>query len=362
MSAGGVLNTERSVKTGQRWYIRFLAAHGKDPHTPGVVGLKGLSDREAAVTLAGFCAWVRRASKHGLAWSSITCYCSAVTRLLADLGRPRLGAHRDLIRYRRALRRSMGYRPKRKLAVTPAFVGKVLRRLDRSTPEGASLGAAICTAWGGLLRNAEYCTHLEHDGVRTAALRVGDLHLVYGHGRGRPATELHIFIRQSKIDVLGVGETVVILATGLTLCAVAAVEHWLSLSKPRRSTSPAFLNRSGHMLTHADVAKVLKATAVAHGMQSDWVSTHSLRSGAATTLFCNGASDTIIKGMGRWASDCWLRYLRSMRQGTSTRRHFATLTDARAGTEGRLVHDEPFRFELHAAEAAQAIAEGGLEG
>ena len=38
-------------------------------------------------------------------------------------------------------------------------------------------------------------------------------------------------------------------------------------------------------------------------------STHSLRSGGATALFEAGCDDTTIKQHGRWASDCFQRYI-----------------------------------------------------
>ena len=39
--------------------------------------------------------------------------------------------------------------------------------------------------------------------------------------------------------------------------------------------------------------------------------THSLRIGGATALYAAGASETIIRTLGRWSSDCFRLYVRA---------------------------------------------------
>ena len=49
------------------------------------------------------------------------------------------------------------------------------------------------------------------------------------------------------------------------------------------------------------------------GETSSEYGTHSMRIGGATALFAQGASDTIIRTMGRWSSDIHRLYVRACR-------------------------------------------------
>ena len=40
------------------------------------------------------------------------------------------------------------------------------------------------------------------------------------------------------------------------------------------------------------------------------INTHSFRIGGASAALSSGASDSMIRSLGRWTSDCYLRYLR----------------------------------------------------
>ena len=47
------------------------------------------------------------------------------------------------------------------------------------------------------------------------------------------------------------------------------------------------------------------------GENPDHFGTHSLRIGGATALFAGGASETVIRTMGRWSSDLHRLYVRA---------------------------------------------------
>jgi hypothetical protein len=59
------------------------------------------------------------------------------------------------------------------------------------------------------------------------------------------------------------------------------------------------------------VNSTIKELMVAAGESADGFSTHSLRIGGATALFASGASETIIRTMGRWSSDLHRLYVRA---------------------------------------------------
>ena len=55
--------------------------------------------------------------------------------------------------------------------------------------------------------------------------------------------------------------------------------------------------------------KMLKTTLQKAGVDHKNYSTHSFRSGGATWAFNSGVPGEIIKIVGNWKSDCYLKYL-----------------------------------------------------
>ena len=54
---------------------------------------------------------------------------------------------------------------------------------------------------------------------------------------------------------------------------------------------------------------------------------HSLRIGGATALAYSGAPEHVIKALGRWRSDAYLRYLRECREEMNFYAHCITDAD-----------------------------------
>eukprot|EP00656_Telonema_subtile_P045481 TRINITY_DN5172_c0_g1_i2.p1 TRINITY_DN5172_c0_g1~~TRINITY_DN5172_c0_g1_i2.p1 ORF type:complete len:580 (+),score=92.34 TRINITY_DN5172_c0_g1_i2:2542-4281(+) len=63
------------------------------------------------------------------------------------------------------------------------------------------------------------------------------------------------------------------------------------------------------VLSRAKLALVLKAGALACGVESSRVATHSLRRGGASAYACAGVPDLDIQRFGRWTSDGYKRYI-----------------------------------------------------
>ena len=91
---------------------------------------------------------------------------------------------------------------------------------------------------------------------------------------------------------------------------------------------------SGDMITKA-LKESAKATYNQHGIDPSLISTHSLRSGGATSLLCANVDATTIRLIGRWKSDAMLQYLR-----TQT----AAITH---DLSNRMVHSSAISFTQH---------------
>ena len=110
---------------------------------------------------------------------------------------------------------------------------------------------------------------------------------------------LAVTIRRSKTDQAGEGRQVAICyGADPTCCPVRAVKAWLSTSGI--TSGPLFrsINKGGNVaankLAGMSVARIIKKTAEAAGLDPDLYAGHSLRSGFATTAARNGASEAAI--------------------------------------------------------------------
>jgi hypothetical protein len=68
---------------------------------------------------------------------------------------------------------------------------------------------------------------------------------------------------------------------------------------------------SGQPLRYDTVMATVKELMRAIGEDPSEFGTHSLRIGGATALFAAGASETVIRTMGRWSSDIHRLYVRA---------------------------------------------------
>ena len=109
------------------------------------------------------------------------------------------------------------------------------------------------------------------------------------------------------------------------------------------------MDRQRNILTHVMISEALKWAATDMGHKASDYASHSLRIGGATALKAAGWDDESIRRFGRWASDCWRRYVYSPR---SDRRRPCM----RPTTSQR---DEPVRASLPGFELA-LFSRGGL--
>ena len=112
------------------------------------------------------------------------------------------------------------------------------------------------------------------------------------------------WVKTSKTDPFRHGATVRIAATFDKLCPVGAMRNYLALHDSHNG--PLFNFLDGKLLTRKSIHALL---VISLPTESD-LNTHSFRIGGASAALSAGASDSMIRIIGRWSSDCYLRYLR----------------------------------------------------
>jgi site-specific recombinase XerD len=134
--------------------------------------------------------------------------------------------------------------------------------------------------------------------MRSSELAALDVEDIIMHADG-----MRVRLRRSKEDPLRRGCTIDIpRAESARLCAVAAVACWTRLLD--ETTGPLFRLCRGssiesHRIAARVVSRVVQRAASRAGLDGEY-SSHSLRSGLATSAFANGASDRDIQVHGRW--------------------------------------------------------------
>ena len=116
---------------------------------------------------------------------------------------------------------------------------------------------------------------------------------------------MYVRIKASKTDPFRFGCIIRLAAIpGHALCPLAIMKRYLEIRGPR--SGPLFLFSDGRFVTRNYVLAFIRITLP----NSDNVNTHSFRIGGASAALSAGASDSLIRVMGRWSSDCYNRYIR----------------------------------------------------
>ena len=207
----------------------------------------------------------------------------------------------------KGLRRILGSEP---TAIRRGVAPQALRKamdllLDKTVPAHANIRAALATAFQGLLRSAEYCgTKGKLMLTRADIVQIDDDKMVI---MMHPCKNMHHLGGKTCPLVIGGG--------GKHIDAVAEVKNMLEVD-PRDASAadstPLFRDPSTNQpIAYDAMLAIVKRLMAAVGENPDHFGTHSLRIGGATALFAGGASETVIRTMGRWSSDLHRLYVRA---------------------------------------------------
>ena len=92
------------------------------------------------------------------------------------------------------------------------------------------------------------------------------------------------------------------------VCPVSALLANVAARGPQ--DGPLFLWPNGAPLTRGQLVDGLRAALDKAGVESERFGEHSLQIGAATEAARLGASTAVIQALGRWRSNCYMRYVR----------------------------------------------------
>ena len=129
--------------------------------------------------------------------------------------------------------------------------------------------------------------------------------------------EVELFIRGSKTDQEMQGCVRSHFRSGSELCPVDALVMWFRLTEGCKvpASAPLFsvpLGKTDNwkVITRADVSDLIKRAAVDCGIPKSLIGTHSIRISGATHLLLCGCHPSVVQIIGRWKSNCFLRYQR----------------------------------------------------
>lgn len=138
------------------------------------------------------------------------------------------------------------------------------------------------------------------------------------------STDTLLYIRDVSLNITPTGEEYLTLTVGVVLytgyakhavCAVCAMKSHLCLQKKRPDyqwSGPLFRLPSRCSLSCQCLMNFVSPLLRLTGLDPHQYSGHSLRIEGATSASVAGLNDHEIKLLGRWSSDCYKRYIRSL--------------------------------------------------
>ena len=205
----------------------------------------------------------------------------------------------------RGIKRSIGTHGSHKqrlpiTIVTLKLLRSYLARSNLNCHDKAMYWSAFTLAFFGFLRSSEYVPPSSTSFSKHHTWLYKDAKIKKRH--------IHLSIKASKTDPFREGVTLLIAQTSHSICPVDALKRYLS--KAYHKSGPLFPFKNGTYLTRTKVTETIKRALVKHGKSPEQYSSHSFRIGAASTAAAAGISDSLIKSLGRWRSDCYHRYIR----------------------------------------------------
>jgi len=273
--------TQRGYDSSFKSFAAFCEKTGRTslPSTPSTVTL-----------------YLTYESTQGLATGTITRRLVAISDQHKRAGYPSPCAYPEVRDCLKRIRRELGTASKPKLPIWPDDLKAMLAAVGDTTRA---------------LRDRALLLFGFASGMRRGELVALDIADVRTQAQG-----LEVHIRRSKVDQFGAGRLLgVQRGERKATCPVRTLESWIAVRG--RQPGPLFSqvlrsgNITGHRLSGAAVARILKQAATRVGLDATAVSAHSLRSGCATSAAAAGADiKSIADRLGHASCRTTERYIR----------------------------------------------------
>lgn len=197
---------------------------------------------------------------------------------------------------------------RRKLPITPDLLRRmrVCPGLDWKDPRMVVVWAVMLLAFFTMSRKDNFSVDKVDAFNNRMHLTRGDVKVL--------SVGVHCSFRRSKTNQLGarVHRVLALAIPGSVLDPKVAVERAFAVSPRARAADPAFqVPSAGSLvpLTHYVFVGTLKHCLRAVGVDPDLYSGHSFRRGGATFAHRLGVDPLLIKRMGDWRSEAYMRYI-----------------------------------------------------
>ena len=184
---------------------------------------------------------------------------------------------------------------------------RILHSRTSPTHDETMIWAAISIAFFGFLRIGEMtCSGPYNSSTNLCRSDVS----FHNKKRGDNEVFLQLRIKASKTDPFRASATITIGSNSGMYCPVRALQTYLSRA-PTDYAGPLFCYSNGVPLSRSQFTKELRILLAQGGHHPAHYAGHSFRIGAATTAASQGLPHWLIQTLGRWSSDCYLRYIRT---------------------------------------------------
>ena len=297
-------STQQAYATGFRLFRHFLTMHGE---------ASGLQlppiNEQVLVSFVAFCHKMR-----GLSHGTIKLYLCGIRYSYVRQGLPNPLCDSagnllpSLATVLRAVKKSVKTPGNPRLPITFDVLLRIVQVLRSGifTPFiNSMLEAACVTAFFAFLRCGEFT-------VRSAFCP--NVNLSVSSVVLDPSTSsASITIPSSKTDPCRQGVCLRLFCTERMVCPVHALASYLNyrVIKTTAAKEPLFLEDGGKPLSRTFFIAKLKFLLLKLGLNQELYNGHSFRIGAATSAAKARVEDHLIQTLGRWASNCYMRYIRT---------------------------------------------------
>ena len=205
-----------------------------------------------------------------------------------------------------------------RVTITPELLFEFKKRLSKSkmsVPNRRMIWVVVTALFQGCFRVGELVSPSKTQFCPDSTLRSQDVKITSCRVGGKEVSMLLVSLRRPK-EARGKRQNVEVeifdLGENCFYSCPRAWKKWRESSQLELVDSlPVFRWENGTLLTAQDLNKLLKEYLMDKvGNNGGYVATHSFRAGMVSVMGRLGYTDEEIKRQGRWASDCFLDYVK----------------------------------------------------